>query len=119
MTEQEKLNRALQEQQKLKDLSAYSLPDNPSQKGWSSGQIKAKMYKGEFYLYSLLSALRSNLEDNYLTNEETIAEINNLISQGYATIEYVDSLPRVYFNDNLPTDTSQLKTGDFYFEETN
>lgn len=68
------------EQQKLKDLSPYSLPDNPTAKGWSSGQIKAKMYKGLFYLYNLLDESRTdvaniqntleNIDLDYVTEEE-------------------------------------------------
>ena len=51
------------EQQRLKDLSPYSLPDNPSQKGWSGGQIKSKLYKGLFYLYNLLDETRTDVSN--------------------------------------------------------
>ena len=55
MTENEEL-------EMLKKLSPYSLPNNPSQQGWSASQIKEKFYKGLFFLYELFKDLRGEVE---------------------------------------------------------
>ena len=39
-----------EELEQLKKLSPYSLPDNPSQSGWTTKQVKSKFYQGLFYL---------------------------------------------------------------------
>ncbi len=115
-TQEEKLR----EQQKLKELSPYSLPDNPSQKGWSSGQIKSKMYQGLFYLYELFAGYREDVEgsivgvmveENIITFTKADGTTESFeIGSGNATI---------YYDDTLPEDASKLKDGDIWFDENN
>lgn len=56
MADEEKKVTILTEEQrkKLKERSAFSLPDNPSNKGWSAEQIKRKMYEPLLYLFDLV-----------------------------------------------------------------
>ena len=50
-----------EELQKIKDNSPYSLPDNPSESGWTSAQIKEKFWKGLIVLYDIINADRDDL----------------------------------------------------------
>ena len=115
-TPQEKL----EEQQKLKELSPYSLPDNPSQKGWSAGQIKSKLYKGLFYLYSLLDESRTKVGDveqtlddlnldDFVTEDEA-EQIKN--STTYLGEETPDNNPIVWLDTNALDDDLELETQD-------
>lgn len=115
-TQEEKLR----EQQKLKELSPYSLPDNPSQKGWSSGQIKSKMYQGLFYLYELFAGFRDDTEDSIVS----VSVVENTITFTKAsgtteTFEIGSGNANIFYDDTLPEDTSTLKDGDLWFDKTN
>ena len=88
-TQEEKLR----EQQKLKELSPYSLPDNPSQKGWSSGQIKSKMYQGLFYLYNLFDAERTDIENVEQTLEEL--DLDGFVTEDEAQAIKNDAMPHI------------------------
>jgi hypothetical protein len=63
-----------QELEILKAKSPYSLPDNPSQSGWSAKQIKEKFYSGLIYLYSLF-------KEHRVDNETLIAEMKALVDE--------------------------------------
>ena len=58
----------------LRSKSPYILPDNPSDKGFSAAQIKAKMYEGLLYLFHLLS------ESHAGTGEE-LDQLGSAVSQ--------------------------------------
>lgn len=60
-----KEERKARELENLKKNSPYALPNNPSQSGWSTGQIKEKFYSGLLYLYSLFDSLRNDNEDKH------------------------------------------------------
>ena len=78
------MDKKQQEIEKLKQLSPYSLPDNPSQSGWSLGQIKEKFYTGLFYLLNTIQELRDNSEllSGELRQELTKAEgtLNDILN---------------------------------------
>ena len=48
------------ELQKLKALSAFSLPNSPTQSGYTPEQIRAKLYQGLLYLHTLLADSRED-----------------------------------------------------------
>lgn len=77
MTEEER--RAL-EIQTLKNRSPFALPNNPSQSGWTTQQIKEKFYAGLLYLYDLFYSIRGSLEQTQ-TNVETAIEQNTATIQ--------------------------------------
>lgn len=68
MPTREELERAT-----LKQKSAYSLPLNTANSGYTSEQLKAKFYEGLFYLYDLLSDFRQDIE-----NEDFKTKIENV-----------------------------------------
>ena len=94
MTQEEKEQRVLNEISTLKKNTAYSLPDNPSERGWSAKQIKDKMYRGIFILY-----------DWFKENREDVEKV--LDTMGNTNVYYYDTLPN----------ESKLKQGDLYFDE--
>lgn len=57
----------------LKQKSPFSLPDNPSDKGLSASQIKAKFYEGLFALYGWLKQTQTELS----LCEDSLKEIAN------------------------------------------
>ncbi len=56
------MDKRQQEIEELKLNSPYALPDNPSQSGWSAGQIKEKFYVGLFYLLEKIQTVRENCD---------------------------------------------------------
>lgn len=114
-----------EELEQLKKLSPYSLPDNPSQSGWSTKQVKAKFYQGLFYLYSLFKSLRGDVQD--ALNGEMIVGVS--VTENTFTFTKADGTTEsfevgsgnanIYYDDTLPEDTSALKDGDLWFDETN
>lgn len=59
MTEEE---RQAQELKNLKDNSPFALPDDPSNSGWSTAQIKEKHWRGLVILYEYLVAERARID---------------------------------------------------------
>lgn len=60
-----------EDKNKLLSKTPYVLPDNPSDKGYSSSQIKIKMYEGYLVLFQWLKRAISELSESIdFTNEE-------------------------------------------------
>lgn len=73
-----------EELETLRRLSPKSLPDNPSQSGFSTSQIKEKFYLGLEYLYVLLTDARDrgDLTEEQLNNAlESIEEVRQNIQK--------------------------------------
>jgi hypothetical protein len=118
------------ELQILRQLSAYSLPDNPSQYGWTSKQIKAKLYEGLEYLFNLFYEITDALGDDYqesktklLSLEEQLLGLlngtkpigsaiadgeGNIISSSYAKV--IDLLSGKVAVNKYVSSGGQLKT---------
>ena len=60
----------------LRSKSPYVLPDNPSDKGFSAAQIKAKMYEGLLYLFHLLSESHAGTGQELDQLEGAISELS-------------------------------------------
>ena len=67
-----------QEIEKLKKNSPFELPDNPSQSGWNTKQIKEKFYAGLLVLYEYLEVERGRITT--ITDEELVAIRNSIAS---------------------------------------
>lgn len=63
----------------LASINARSLPDSPSRQGYSSKQIKEKLYQGEFYLLSKIQ-----------NGEAKIGEIESILDKLGIGIESTD-----------------------------
>ena len=113
-----------EELEQLKKLSPYSLPDNPSQSGWSTKQVKAKFYQGLFYLYSLFKTLREDMQeilDGDVIVGVSVVENNITFTKASGTTETFEigsGNANIFYDDTLPSDTSTLKDGDLWFDET-
>ena len=88
MTEQEKQEQL--EFETLKRKSPYALPNNPSAAGWSASQIKAKMYEGLFYLYSLIKDVRKSSDKNVL--EALKNKVDKVDGYGLSQNDFTDDL---------------------------
>lgn len=77
MSELTRNERKQLEREKLRTLTPYSLPNNPSQYGLSAGQIKYKMYMGFEWLHDLIDSVRCLFEDKAIKTFEM--ENDNLI----------------------------------------
>ena len=88
MTEQEKQEQL--ELETLKRKSPYALPNNPSAAGWSASQIKAKMYEGLFYLYSLIKDVRKSSDKNVL--EALKNKVDKVDGYGLSQNDFTDDL---------------------------
>ena len=109
-----------EELEQLKKLSPYSLPDNPSQSGWTTKQVKGKFYQGLFYLYELFAGYRENIEDSIVgvMVEENVITFTK--ADGTTeSFEMGSGNATVYYDDTLPEDTTKLKDGDIWFDENN
>ncbi|HPX85019.1 MAG TPA: hypothetical protein PLR16_07145, partial [Bacilli bacterium] len=69
----------------LKSKTPYALPDNPSNKGFSASQIKAKMYEGHLVVYEWLKQLQAETNTAFDLNDAAIAIINSAIDTINAT----------------------------------
>ncbi len=115
-------NKRDEELEQLKKLSPYSLPDNPSQSGWSTKQVKAKFYQGLFYLYQLFAGFRDDVG-------EMIVGVSVNENDGTITFEKNDGTTEtfslgsgnvnIYYDDTLPEDNTKIRTGDIWFNEDN
>ena len=68
-------DREKKELEMLKRKSPYALPDNPSQAGWTSAQIKEKFYSGLIYLYSIFKDTRNSVDDKTTQIKELTDQI--------------------------------------------
>ena len=71
-----------EERVKLKERGAYSLPDNPSDRGWNPAQIKRKIADPSLMLFDHLKKTQENV-NKALTQEELdrLASIEELLTQ--------------------------------------
>lgn len=107
MTDEQR--RAL-EIQTLKDRSPFAIPNNPSQSGWSTAQIKEKFYTGLLYLYDLFYSLRGSVE-------ESLTEQNDIVQQVYEAMQTaIKNKGSVATYADLPTNP---EFGDTYNVEEN
>ena len=111
---------------KLRELNAYSLPNNPAESRWDTGKVKRKFYQGEeFLLRRIYEIAGTGMSFSFAQSEE---DASVLIMTVYKDGEVVDTesidfsdvvtRQQVYYDDTLPEDTSKWKNGDLYFDET-
>ena len=67
-----------EELQKIKDNSPFSLPDSPSESGWTSAQIKEKFWKGLIVLYDIINSDRDALEEKLGLVDSTLEDLNGV-----------------------------------------
>lgn len=67
-----------EELQKIKDNSPFSLPDSPSESGWTSAQIKEKFWKGLIVLYDIINSDRDELEEKFDSIDSTLEDLNGV-----------------------------------------
>ena len=93
-----------EELEQLKKLSPYSLPDNPSQSGWTTKQVKGKFYQGLFYLYNLIDGERTDIEDvqNTLAN----LNLNDFVTEEEAQEIKNEAMPHI---SETPPDVTKTK----------
>lgn len=104
-------NKRDEELEQLKKLSPYSLPDNPSQSGWTTKQVKGKFYQGLFYLYDLIDGERTDIEDV----QNTLANLNldDFVTEDEAQEIKNEAMPYV---GETPPDVTKTK---IWFDTTN
>lgn len=71
----------IEDRNKLLSSTPYSLPDNPSNKGFSASQIKRKMYEGQLLNFDWMSGLQSELNSNYEQSEYELESIKDSVSE--------------------------------------
>lgn len=64
---------------RLLSKTPFALPDNPSSKGYSSAQVKQKMYAGYLCLFEMLKRSLDEADTIINDNKETLESINSLI----------------------------------------
>lgn len=67
--------RTAQDKELLKNKSVYSLPDNPSNKGFSASQLKSKIADPSFVLYDWLTKLIEDTSDGFDDLEEKLEDV--------------------------------------------
>lgn len=67
-----------EELQKIKDNSPFSLPDSPSESGWTSAQIKEKFWKGLIVLYDIINDDRDALEEKLGLVDSALEDLNGV-----------------------------------------
>lgn len=113
---------------KVRNRSAFMLPDNPSQKGLSADQIKRTFYEPLLHMFDLMDVYESSNEDEKVKIQKQIDDIiNGIITVGKAyNDENGDNIPQTYakeqrINDIIHEITNNrvglLKVGE-YNEET-
>ena len=111
-----------EELEQLKKLSPYSLPDNPSQSGWSTKQVKAKFYQGLFYLYDLIDGERADVAsvqnaldnlnlDDFVTEEEAQSIKNDAMPHIGETPPSLDKT-RIWFDTTDESEIVDIETLD-------
>ncbi len=65
----------------LKSKSAQALPNSPSNRGWSAGQIKSKLYEPQLLLFEWLKTFQEEIIAYLETTELTNANINTFIEK--------------------------------------
>lgn len=119
----------------MQRISPSSMPLNPSVQGWSGQKVREYLSKYIFDVQNgLISVLnRKNqsiydmLEDlDTRTNDEVIVDVQvneNIITFIKANgsedeFEIGSGNATIYYDDTLPEDTTRLKNGDLWFDET-
>ena len=75
----------------LKQKSPYSLPDNPSDKGLSASQIKAKFYEGLLLLFNWLKQYQIEINTVLNLSNEEVSKITRTLEEFRNTIESLSS----------------------------
>lgn len=75
-----------QDRSKLLSKTVYSLPDNPSNKGFSAAQIKGKMYEGELLIYDWIKTLETQLHTSFDSYDASISTLNGYFTSGSANM---------------------------------
>ena len=81
------LEKEQKELETLKHNSLDTLPDNPTQAGWTPSQIKKKFSNGLFYLYSLIKGDRRKVSSKFDEVNTDITTKNNAIQTKLQEVE--------------------------------
>lgn len=102
-----------EERVKLKERGAYSLPDNPSDRGWNPAQIKRKIADPSLMLFDHLKKTQENVNkaltqeelDRLANIEELLTQINNRYTkqesdERYVNVEGDETIKGVLYSEN-------------------
>ena len=87
-----------EERAKVRNRSAFMLPDNPSQKGLNANQIKRTFYEPLLHMFDLMDVYESFNEDEKVKIQKQIDDIiKGIITVGKAyNDENGDNIPKTY-----------------------
>lgn len=109
---------------KLRELNAYSLPNNPAEARWDTGKVKRKFYQGEeFLLRKIYEVAGTGLSFSFTPSEDnpsilimTVYKNGEVIDTQSINFSGIPARQQIY--DDNTVGTVEHQTNDIWFDET-